>query len=62
MAAKVKYPVRAALARFLPIYNHLNNMSQYLVDAGHDDLAVKAMDFNLALKELEKAIKPLRGK
>ena len=33
MAAKVKHPVRAAYARFLPIVNHLDNMQEYLAQA-----------------------------
>ncbi len=47
MVAKVKYPVRAALARVLPISNHLIKMQDYLLiriqEAGkegkNDDLA-----------------------
>jgi|GEM_PF-1374522 hypothetical protein len=36
MVAKVKYPVRAALARFGPIRDHLENMDIYLTQAGID--------------------------
>ena len=60
--AKVKYPVRAALARFLPIYNHLNNMSEYLLQAGAHDLAMHAQAFAQGLKDLEAVVKPLREK
>lgn len=60
--AKVKYPIRAALARFLPIYNHLTNMAGFLSEAGHTDQALKAMEFNRQMREFEKTIKPLKEK
>jgi hypothetical protein len=57
--AKVKYPIKAALARFLPIYNHLTNMAGYLSEAGHTELAQRVFDFNSNLRVFEKAVKPL---
>jgi len=45
MVGKVKYPAKAALARFLPIKNHLNNMADYLLQAGEREMAEKAIDF-----------------
>ena len=62
MAAKVKYPVRAALARFTPIYNHLTNMADYLDQAGYGDLAVDVRSIERELGWTERKIKPLREK
>jgi hypothetical protein len=57
--AKVKYPIKAALARFLPIYNHLTNMADYLIEAGQGELARRVLEFNRDLKGFERSIKPL---
>ena len=56
---KVKYPITAALARFLPMYNHLTNMADFLFEAGQHELGMKAQEFNRDLKVFEKTIKPL---
>jgi hypothetical protein len=60
--ARVKYPIRAALARFLPIYNHLTNMTDFLIEAGQSEMARKVLAFNRDLKSLEKEIKPLAAR
>ena len=57
--ARVKYPIKAALARFLPIYNHLTNMADFLIEAGQGELARKVLEFNRDLKVFERSVKPL---
>ena len=58
--ARVKYPVKAVLARFLPIYNHLTNMAGFLSEAGLTEMALRTMNFNQYLRSFEKEIKALR--
>lgn len=60
--AKVKYPIRAAQARFLPIYNHLTNMADFLLEAGQNELARKVLEFSRDLRVFEKSVKALREK
>ena len=62
MAAKVKYPVRAALARFLPIRNHLFNMEGYLLQAGINEFKNELWGILASLIALEEKMKPLQEK
>jgi hypothetical protein len=57
MAAKVKYPVRAALARVLPIRNHLFNMEGYLLQAGINEFKNELWGILTYLIALEEKLK-----
>ena len=67
MVAKVKHPVRAAYACFLPIVNHLDNMREYLAQADRKGafhpkevhrLCDKLAEMKNALMDLEDMIRP----
>lgn len=62
MARKVNYPVRAAFARFAPIYSHLNNMGDYLYQAGLKDHYLEVECLKKVIGLLERDIKPLQEK
>lgn len=62
MAAKVKYPIRAALARFLPIRNHLVNVEHYLFHAGHDEFVEQISAIRMRLIKLQDCIESLKEK
>ena len=62
MVGKVKYPVRAAYARFTPLYNHLTNMAEYLEQARLMNLSSKAYAIMREVGALEREIKPLLEK
>jgi len=71
MAAKVKHPVRAAYARFLPIVNHLDNLQEYLAQADRKGvfhermvhyLCDKIAEIRNPLRDLEDMIRPFLEK
>lgn len=53
MARKVKFPYKAALARFSPIYGHLTNMADFLIEAGESERARKVLEFKRDLENFE---------
>jgi hypothetical protein len=59
--AKVKSPIKAALARFVPIYNHLNAINVVLAQAGYTEDAHQTFPIRKELKRFEKELRALTG-
>ena len=68
---KVKHPVRAAYAQFIPIVNHLDNLQEYLAQADTQgalpeklvhDLCDKITEIRNPLMDLEDMIRPFLEK